>query len=44
MCEIDIHESIQRGLEDSRAGRTKTTEEIRARFQIPNKNHFTRDP
>jgi predicted transcriptional regulator len=36
MFEIYVHESIQRGLEDSRAGRTKTTEEIRARFQIPN--------
>jgi hypothetical protein len=36
MQEIYIHESTQRGLEDSRAGRTKTAEEIRARFQIPN--------
>ncbi len=35
MREIYIHESIQHGLEDSRAGRTKTSEEIRARFQIP---------
>ena len=32
MREIYIHESIQRGLEDSHAGRTKTGEEIRARF------------
>lgn len=34
--DIYIHESIQRGLEDSRAGRTKTSEEIRTRFQIRN--------
>ena len=35
MFEIYTHESIQRGLEDSRAGRTRTSEEIRVRFQIP---------
>jgi predicted transcriptional regulator len=35
MQEIYVHESIQRGLEDGRAGRTRTSEEIRSRFQIP---------
>ena len=35
MFEIYTHESIQRGLKDSRAGRTRTSEEIRTRFQIP---------
>lgn len=34
MFEIYAHESIQRGLEDARAGRTKTSEEIRTRFQL----------
>jgi hypothetical protein len=35
MFEIYTHESIQCGLEDGRAGRTKSSEEIRVRFQIP---------
>ena len=35
MFEIYVHESIQRGLADGRAGRTKTSEEIRLRFQLP---------
>jgi predicted transcriptional regulator len=34
MFEIYAHESIQRGLEDARTGRTRTSEEIRTRFQI----------
>lgn len=32
--DVYIHESIQRGLEDSRAGCTKISEKIRTRFQI----------
>lgn len=35
MYEIYVHESIQRGLEDGRAGRTFTSEEIRAKFGLP---------
>ena len=35
MLEIYVHESVQRGLEDGRAGRVRSSEEVRARFQIP---------
>jgi hypothetical protein len=34
MDEIYVHESIQRGLEDGRAGRTKTSDEVRAKFGL----------
>jgi hypothetical protein len=35
MLEIYVHESVQRGLEDGRAGRVQSSEDVRARFQIP---------
>ena len=35
MYEIYVHESVQRGLEDVRAGRTFTSEEIRTKFSLP---------
>jgi hypothetical protein len=35
MYEIYVHESVQRGLEDGRAERTHTSEEIRAKFGLP---------
>jgi predicted transcriptional regulator len=34
MYEIYVQESVQRGLEDAKAGRIKTTEEIRAKFGL----------
>ncbi len=34
MYEIYVQESVQRGLEDARAGRVKTTEEIKAKFGL----------
>ena len=35
MYETYVLESVQRGLEDVRAGRTFTSEEIRQRFNLP---------
>lgn len=34
MYEIYVQESVQRGLEDAKTGRVKTTEEIRAKFGL----------
>lgn len=33
MYEIYVRESVERGLEDARAGRVKTSEEVRAKFE-----------
>jgi hypothetical protein len=35
MYEIYVHESVQRGLEDGRAERTRTSEQIREQFGLP---------
>ena len=35
MHEIFIHEVIERGLADSRAGRTKDVREVRAKYALP---------
>ena len=35
MHEIYVREVIERGLEDSRAGRTKNVREVRAKYGLP---------
>jgi len=35
MHEIYVREAIERGLEDSRAGRTKSVQEVRAKYGLP---------
>ena len=34
MYEIYVRESVERGLEDARAGRVKTSDEVRAKFGL----------
>jgi len=33
--EIYVHEAVDRGLADSRAGRTKSVQEVRAKYGLP---------
>jgi hypothetical protein len=35
MHEIYVREAIERGLDDSRAGRTKSVQEIRSKYGLP---------
>jgi hypothetical protein len=35
MHEIYVREAIERGLADSRAGRTKSVDEVRATYRLP---------
>ena len=35
MQEIYVHETIERGLKDSKAGRTKEVKEIRTKYGLP---------
>jgi len=35
MHEICVREAIERGLADSRAGRTKSVDEVRATYRLP---------
>jgi predicted transcriptional regulator len=35
MHEIYVRETIDRGLADSRAGRTKSVQEVRAKYDLP---------
>lgn len=35
MHEIYVREAIERGLADSRAGRTKSVQEVRAKYGLP---------
>ena len=38
MREIYVRETVERGLADSKTGRTKDVKEVRAKYGLPNEN------